>query len=71
MIKFAIVGCGRVVKKHIEAIGEIPEAKLVAVCDLDIEKAGKAAKLAGDAKCYSSYDEMLKNEDIDIRNNFV
>jgi len=68
MIKFAIVGCGRVVKKHIEAIGEIPEAKLVAVCDLDIEKAGKVAKLAGDAKCYSSYDEMLKNEDIDIVN---
>ena len=38
-IKFALVGCGRIVKKHLEALEEIDEAELVAVCDLDINKA--------------------------------
>lgn len=65
-IKFALVGCGRIVKKHLEALQEMEEAELVAVCDLDIEKAKMAAEFAKIDKYYSSYDEMLKNVDVDV-----
>ncbi len=66
MIKFSLVGCGRIVKKHIEALKEMEEAKLVGVCDLEIEKAKLAAELAGIESYFSSYDEMLKNVDTDV-----
>jgi UDP-N-acetyl-2-amino-2-deoxyglucuronate dehydrogenase len=38
MITFGIIGCGNIAAVHAEAIREIAEAKLVAVCDSDREK---------------------------------
>ncbi len=34
MIKFAIIGCGHIGKRHAEMIGRNPEAELVALCDI-------------------------------------
>lgn len=67
-LKFALVGCGRIAKKHIDAINEIENAELVAVADVDYERAKEKAKYAGNVKAYDSYDEMLHKEDIDIVN---
>lgn len=41
MINFALVGCGRIARKHAGNLGEgkVKDAALVAVCDLDQEKA--------------------------------
>ena len=33
-IRFAIIGCGRIAPKHAESIEALPEAELVAVCDI-------------------------------------
>ena len=41
--KFAIIGCGRISKNHLDAIEHAPHAKLVAVCDIDESKVQKAA----------------------------
>jgi len=38
-IKFALIGCGFVAKKHVESINRIEKAKLVAVCDIDRKRA--------------------------------
>ncbi len=65
ILKFALVGCGRICKKHIEAIKENKDADLIAVCDIKEKK----AKKIGDQEnipFYFSYDEMLKNENIDV-----
>jgi len=67
-LNFALVGCGRIAPKHIEALAEIPEARLVAVCDIVEEKAKIAAEKAGGIPYYTSYDEMLTKENIDIVN---
>lgn len=67
-LNFALVGCGRISTKHIEALAEIPEARLVAVCDIVEEKAKIAAEKAGGVPYYTSYDEMLAKENIDIVN---
>ena len=67
-LKFALVGCGRIVKKHIEALRDIPKAELVAVCDIVPEKAEKAGKTAG-VPWYESYDEMLSaHPEVDVVN---
>lgn len=58
-VKFAIVGCGRILKKHLDAIRDIDKAELVAVCDIIKEKAEKAGLEAG-VPWYLSYDEMLQ-----------
>ena len=72
MLKFAIIGCGRISYKHIEAlINNKQEAELVAVCDINNEKAIERKKQYEDTikdvdvKVYTDYIEMLENEDID------
>lgn len=68
-MKFALVGCGRISGKHIEAIRDIENAALAAVCDIDIEKAKKASEKAGNIPYFVSYDEMLSEiKDIDVVN---
>ena len=64
-IRFALVGCGRIAYRHIEAIQENPRAELVALCDLNLET---AKERAGDlaVKLYQNYNEMLSTETIDV-----
>ena len=67
-LNFALVGCGRIVKKHIDALLNIPKARLVAVCDIVPEKAKKAGESAG-VPWYESYDEMLSaHPEVDVVN---
>ena len=37
-VKFALVGCGRISRKHVDAIAKVASATLVAVCDLDLAR---------------------------------
>ncbi len=63
--KFALVGCGRISKKHIDALKEIENAELVAVCDIKLEKAKRTGEKY-DVKYYDSYDKMLTENDVDV-----
>ena len=64
-IKFAIVGCGHIGKRHAEMIIRNPDSELVALCDvLPKEKVGVDNYKV---PYYSSIDEMLANsKDIDV-----
>lgn len=66
MIKFALVGCGRISKRHSELLGEnqISGAQLVAVCDKVLVKAQNIADRYG-LPAYSSMHEMMQKEKID------
>lgn len=64
-VRFGIVGCGRISYRHIESIQENPNAELVAVCDLNLERAMKRNEGIG-VKVYRNYNEMLKIENIDV-----
>jgi UDP-N-acetyl-2-amino-2-deoxyglucuronate dehydrogenase len=59
MIKFAIVGCGRIAQRHAEHISK--RGQLVAVCDIVEDKAKQLATTYG-ARAYANYAEMLTNE---------
>lgn len=67
MLKFALVGCGRISKRHSELLGnsQIEGASLAAVCDLDMQKANKIAD-AFDVPAYEDMHEMMRSEDIDV-----
>ena len=58
-INFAIIGCGRIGLRHAEQI--VKFGNLIAVCDIDISKAEKVAKLSS-AKSYNSIDSLIENE---------
>lgn len=65
-IKFAIVGCGRIAERHIDAIGSVAQAILVAVCDLDEGRAKEKAQFAL-VPYYTNYREMLhRHSEIDV-----
>lgn len=66
VIRFGIVGCGRIAKRHSEILGgrAIDGASLVAVCDIEAERADDMAAKFG-VKSYHSLDEMLKSDEID------
>lgn len=63
--RFGIVGAGLIADFHARAIGDIPNAKFVACCDTNLPRAEALAKKYG-GQAYGSYEEMLKNKDIDI-----
>jgi predicted dehydrogenase len=68
LLNFAIIGCGRVSPKHISSLKSIQGARLVAVCDLDKEKAQKAVADLNEVAVYDNYKEMLEREDIHVVN---
>lgn len=58
-INFGIIGCGRVAERHIEAIQSAQNAKLIAVCDMNPERAQEKSAL-GNVPFYLTYAEMLR-----------
>ena len=62
---YAVVGLG-VGRSHCDAAYNSKNADLVAVCDLLDEKLESAKKAYDGVLIYNSFDEMLKNPDIDI-----
>ncbi|MFH1777831.1 MAG: Gfo/Idh/MocA family oxidoreductase [Candidatus Omnitrophota bacterium] len=77
-LRAAVVGCGRIgsefdddpkrkyVDTHIGAYYRSIETDLIAVCDLDKEKALNCAKKWGVGAVYTDLNQMLKKENIDI-----
>lgn len=77
-LKFATIGCGRIAKKHMEALANnYDQAELVALCDVVKDKAYEKAGIyndflaakglkSKDIKLYTDYKEMIKNENIDV-----
>ena len=64
-IGYAVVGLG-VGRTHCDAAYNSKNARLVAVCDLLDEKLESAKKAYEGVLTYKSFEEMLKNPDIDI-----
>ncbi len=65
-VKFALIGCGRISPNYFDAISKCDIAELVAICDVDIDKAKKAAEDNNVPAYYSDIDDMLNNEEVDV-----
>lgn len=66
-LMFALVGCGRIAKRHAQLLGEkqINGAELVSVCDV-IEVRSKKYGDQFNVSHYTDMDRMMQNEDIDV-----
>ena len=67
MLNFALVGCGRISKRHSELLGlkQIDGAELVAICDLDESKAKSIGKQFS-IPSYTDMHQMMRSEKIDV-----
>ncbi len=65
MLKVAMLGMGGISKAHRLAWKEIPEATIIAVCDIRPEKADAAAQETG-AKAYYRFEDMMAAETFDL-----
>jgi UDP-N-acetyl-2-amino-2-deoxyglucuronate dehydrogenase len=66
MIRFLLVGCGSIGKRHLAVMDSDPDAKVVAICDSDEKKCQELSELYEGIKYYTSFDEMLANEEADV-----
>ena len=68
MVRVAILGCGRIAKRHSELLGlnKIKNAKLIAVCDLVEERAQKIGNKFN-VPYYKDMNLMLENEKIVVK----
>jgi len=65
-VRFAIVGCGRIAAKHIEALRKHSDrADLVALCDVDGDALGRAVE-ATNAAGFGSFAALLESSDFDV-----
>jgi predicted dehydrogenase len=67
MLKFALVGCGRIAKRHSELLGkaQIANARLVAVCDVVAEKARQIGEEFS-IPWFTEMHAMMKGVDADV-----
>lgn len=65
-IRFALLGCGRISQKHLDAVCELKsDIDLVAVCDQDKNQAKNVAQKY-QCQFYTDYQALLANEKLDL-----
>lgn len=67
-IKYAIVGCGRISKRHFEAIKQDPRCLVYAACDLDENKLNSVKEFYPSIKLYKNFSDVLDDKNIDVVN---
>ena len=67
LLRFGLIGCGRVAPRHAQSLGEIEDAELVAVADIIESRSRKfALQYGGDS--YTDYHRVLNRQDVDVVN---
>ena len=64
-----VIGCGGIARHaHLPNIARNPRTNLVAVCDIDLDRANAFAAEFGDGKtaAYQDYQDLLANPDVDM-----
>jgi len=64
-VNIGIVGAGRMGKVHAESISKIPQAKLVAICDIELKKAEELARKYG-AEAYQEEEKIINHPSIEV-----
>lgn len=65
-IRVGIIGCGGISNSHMGGYKAIPDlVEVAACCDIDGEKAKRYSEAYGIPNCYTDYNEMFANENLD------
>jgi UDP-N-acetyl-2-amino-2-deoxyglucuronate dehydrogenase len=66
-IKFAVIGCGSIGKRHVAVIDSESQAELIAICDIDEKKCKELSELYN-VVYYTDYKKMLAEIKVDFVN---
>ena len=58
-VRIGLIGAGNIANTHMISYGSVPNAEVVAICDIDVSKAERLAKKYGVEKYYCSMEEMM------------
>lgn len=64
-LRFGVIGAGAVASTHLMAMRSVPEAEVVAVADVSVERARALAERYCVPKAYESAEELLQGCDVD------
>ncbi len=65
-LRVGIVGCGVISGPHLDALKNLPNAEVTALCDPVAEAATAMAEKYGVSNTYTDYKEMLAGEELDV-----
>lgn len=65
-MNIGLIGCGGIAPSHLKAYRNLREVKVVAVCDLNVEKAKYLASRFKIEKFFENYWDMLEKENLDL-----
>ena len=67
MLGYAIIGCGYVSGRHVQAAVNLPDTRVAVLCDIDASAArDTAAKYGTDCPLVTDYREALRREDVQV-----
>ncbi|MCL6591499.1 MAG: Gfo/Idh/MocA family oxidoreductase [Firmicutes bacterium] len=65
-IRMGVIGVGTMGKMHAEVYYRLPQTRLVALADINLERAKEvAAGMGGNIRCYDDYEKLLGDPEID------
>jgi predicted dehydrogenase len=64
-VRVAIIGAGSISEMHLNSYHNNPDAELIAICDIDEERAKAKAEKYSIANVYTDYHDLLANPEID------
>ena len=64
-VRIGIIGTGQIAKYHLQQYAKIPEAEIVAVCDIREDEMQSVSQQHEVPATYADYRDLLKREDID------
>lgn len=65
-LRAGILGAGWIAGRHVDALADRTDVVVVAVCDLDVDRAGQLAASAGGARVFTDWREMLDVADLNL-----
>ena len=65
-LRTAILGCGKIARRHAEVLASLEEVRLVGFCDQAIENALSFNELFGPAKVFTEHEQMFCDLNLDL-----
>ncbi len=65
-LRAAVIGLGRHGLRHVQALQQIDDVQLIAVCDTRADALAQVTKDHDDVKAYTVWEQLLENENLDL-----
>ncbi len=65
-VKFAVIGCGSIGKRHVAVLDAESDAEVVGLCDIEETRARELSDLYGGIPVWTDYHKMLEQCDADV-----